>query len=1195
MDPSHSQHKTKRKPNKRQRQSCCCVPHSAYMMKTKVTRSIVVACLYSTVVAARSLWFPPKFFGSLPPTTTLLPSSSSSRQTGEEPLDRLRGGGDTTTTSSDRTSSEEEEERYSRQVYAVGKRAHGLIRSSVIYLDGPVGSGLLYETAKNLALSGIRKLVLIVDDGNEDESKFDSDSLYHNQALDDLGNAYLRAARAELEHDETARAADILAAYIQRLNPFVQVSIVTDRKESLTKDDSSGRKVVIVLDRPYSTQVQLNRLARANGVSFVALETAGVFGRIFCDFGPSFEVHDTDGETPLVTPLLRVERLADIDQHEKGDNRWVAIHCMDGEKHDVSKGDVIRFQFRNGDYSASICEVVKVKTPFQFVARLREGDTAGALLDQLNDAVSFSRTKIPQTINFIGLEDATKLAATDGTMFTACDLDKSWDEDRRKASFGCFQALASFVEEHQRLPGAKDRKTFSALVSEACDEDINKPKKGHIKNFLSSCAAKFGPLQAVFGAIGAQEALKAATGLYSPVKQFLLYDCDEVLGAKSERSEESTDDGYDTGLRHILGDSTVEKMQSQRIFIVGAGAIGCEILKNLAAMGAGTKNKGKIILTDMDTIEKSNLSRQFLFRDSDIGKFKSLAAMESVLRFQPSTKIEAHAAKVGATGDNLFDGKFWTKKVDTVLNALDNMDARIFIDRQCVANQKSLVDAGTLGPKGNVQVVIPFQSESYSSSVDPPEQAIPVCTLKNFPYAISHTIQWGRDLFDGFFRSRPSEATKFISSLQESSLDEIVSLAVGSMGEEAALAWSDDLENDLHPPIEPNSVLELALNWATRMAWKLFYKSINELLEEHPLDSRDDDGELFWSGSRRPPSPLKYVSFPTNTEEEVANANLVDFVQNAARLRLECYKSVADKGVAITHDDAKRALSQFDFEAQHDDGSNGNKNSNGNVNVNVNINQRVTQKLSHLSALSSFPEMSSAEFEKDDDTNGHVAFVNAASNLRAICYGIPPVDAMETRRIAGNIIPAMISTTAVVSAISCIEMVKLVQEAPLKKHRNAFINLALPFFAFTVPLPAEPVQGLHGREYTLWDRLAVKESKKTADGGGLTIKSLLTKLKRLASDDPSSVDVSSISLGPYLLYASFLHEDDRSLLKSSVWDVIAEALEDPDEGAREEDRQDDYIYSADDKSFDLTVVVEDSESGEEAELPTVCLKRYIGK
>ena len=236
-----------------------------------------------------------------------------------------------------------------------------------------------------------------------------------------------------------------------------------------------------------------------------------------------------------------------------------------------------------------------------------------------------------------------------------------------------------------------------------------------------------------------------------------------------------------------------------------------------------------------------------------------------------------------------------------------------------------------------------------------------------------------------------------------------------------------------------------------------------------------------------------------------------------------------------------------------------------------------------------------AEFEKDDESNGHVAFVAAASNLRAICYGIPPADLMETRRIAGNIIPAMITTTAFVSAISCIELVKLVQEVPLKKHRNAFINLALPFFAFTVPLPAEPFPGLQGREYTLWDRLVVKESQKVAHAGGLKMKSLIKKITVLASDDPSSVSVSSISLGPYLLYANFLHENDKSLLRSTVWDTIAEALEDPVEHGRDMSDESRFDYSLDADCFDITVVVEDVHTGEEAELPPISLRRYKAK
>ncbi len=65
----------------------------------------------------------------------------------------------------------------------------------------------------------------------------------------------------------------------------------------------------------------------------------------------------------------------------------------------------------------------------------------------------------------------------------------------------------------------------------------------------------------------------------------------------------------------------------------------------------------------------------------------------------------------------------------------------MYMDRRCVYYCKPLLESGTLGTKGNVQVVIPFLTESYSSSQDPPEKSIPICTLKNFPNAIEHTLQ----------------------------------------------------------------------------------------------------------------------------------------------------------------------------------------------------------------------------------------------------------------------------------------------------------------------------------------------------------------------------------------------------------------------------------------------------------------------
>ena len=201
---------------------------------------------------------------------------------------------------------------------------------------------------------------------------------------------------------------------------------------------------------------------------------------------------------------------------------------------------------------------------------------------------------------------------------------------------------------------------------------------------------------------------------------------------------------------------------------------------------------------------------------------------------------------------------------------------------------------------------------------------------------------------------------------------------------------------------------------------------------------------------------------------------------------------------------------------------------------------------------------------------------------------------MQTRKVAGKIIPAMISTTALVSALSCIEWIKLVQNAPLHLMRNSFCNLALPFFASTAPLLAETSPGPHGQEYSLWDRVDVKEKKK--DQGGISMKRLIRRILRKVSPKPDELKVLSISFGPFLLYANFLHEHDDSVLKASLWDVIQGAQdeeEDEDFGGRGDD--DDGIIAVElspDASFvDLTVIVEDEESGEEFELPPVRVRR----
>jgi ubiquitin-activating enzyme E1 len=126
-------------------------------------------------------------------------------------------------------------------------------------------------------------------------------------------------------------------------------------------------------------------------------------------------------------------------------------------------------------------------------------------------------------------------------------------------------------------------------------------------------------------------------------------------------------------------------------------------------------------------------------------------------------------------------------------------------------------------------------------------------------------------------------------------------------------------------------------------------------------------------------------------------------------------------------------------------------------------------------------KLTSLEFEKDDDANGHIDFITIASNIRASNYKIPHADKHKTKGIAGKIIPAIATTTSIVAGLVILEMFKLLHNhSKIEQYRSTTLNLALPFMAPMDPIEV-PKYKTCSKEYSIWDTLVVHGDRTVAE------------------------------------------------------------------------------------------------------------------
>ncbi|KAE9964230.1 E1 ubiquitin-activating protein [Venturia inaequalis] len=959
-----------------------------------------------------------------------------------------------------RKDGEIDESLYSRQLYVLGHEAMKRMGLSDILIVGLRGLGV--EIAKNIALAGVKSLTL-----------YDPKPA----TISDLSAQFFL-----FPEDVGKPRAKVTVPRVSELNPYTPVR--EHPSSDITSDlgQLKDYKVVVLTDTSLKDQLTIAEYCHANGIYVVIADTFGLFGSIFTDFGKNFTCGDPTGENPLSGIVSGID--------EEG-----IVTVFDENRHGLEDGDFITFQEVEGMAGINDAAPMKisVKGPYTFSI----GEAVSKFKGNYERGGMYTQVKMPKIIDFKPLSEQIK-----NPDHVISDFAKF---DRPAQLHVGFQALHAFAEKNGQLPrphsdaDAAEVFKIAQAINDAQEEKAELDEK-LLKELSYQARGDLSPMAAFFGGLAAQEVLKSVSGKFHPIVQFLYFDSLESLPTNSPRSEANCaplNTRYD-GQIAVFGKDFQDQLANVEEFLVGAGAIGCEMLKNWAMMGLATGPQGKIHVTDNDNIEKSNLNRQFLFRAKHVGKLKSDCAAEAVQAMNPDLHghINTLRDRVGAETEHIFHEKFW-QGLHGVTNALDNVEARTYVDRRCVFFRKPLLDSGTLGTKGNTQVVLPRITESYSSSQDPPEQSFPMCTLRSFPNRIEHTIAWAKELFHTYF-AQPAEVVNLYLT-QPDYLDK----ALKQSGNEKQTL--ETLRDFL--VTEKPLTFEDCIEWARYQFEKQYNNNIQQLLYNFPKDATTSSGQPFWSGPKRAPTPLKFdINNPTHFGFVQAGAALHAFnynIRSSEVTNKEYYERVLDNLIIPDFKPDSAVKIQAD-EKEPDPNANAGPASGDEL-------QQIASVLPEPKSLAGF-KLAPVEFEKDDDTNHHIDFITAASNLRAENYTIATADRHKTKFIAGKIIPAIATTTALVTGLVNLELYKVIDgKTDIEQYKNGFVNLALPFFGFSEPIasPKGKYIGTGGKEVEIdkiWDRFEIEN---------ITLKEMLDHFKA------KGLDITMISSGVSLLYASF--------------------------------------------------------------------------
>lgn len=930
-------------------------------------------------------------------------------------------------------------DKWSRQIRTYGIEITKILSKLKILIIGLRGFGV--EIAKNVILSNPYQV-----------------SIFDEQIckINDLGCNYFLTNEDVLNNK---RRDEACLKKLAELNPTTKVIIENNYLSKIKEFD-----VVIITEMMKSDIInKINRECHENNKGFIYALSLGLTGFVFSDFGKKHIIFDKSGKEKNTFYVTNITK-------EK--NGKMNIDLDKTEKRLNEKGYLI---FRQVE---GMTEINSVKPRYYEFNQENEneffiGDTSnyseyigGGVVEEFEYPIEMSYKTLQENL----------MNPTDTMM--QIDFSKN-KKDRKQLLHSLFISLQTYYDKNEKLPEINDENDSESLFNQIQEfknnidnkngffKDFPELNKILIKDLIKFSKAQHPSLCSFLGGFVAQESIKY-TGLYCPLNQWFWIDIyDETIINLTNANRTILNCRYDD-IISIYGRELVEKLHSCNMFLIGAGAVGCEYLKILSLMGISTKDHCKVTVTDNDCIENSNLNRQFLFRKEHVGKSKSLIACEQVKKINPEFNCESLQIEVREENEELFNENFF-KSQDFVLIAVDNVKARNYINNQCTLHGVKLIECGTLGENASSQLIIPFVSEEYKGN-EKNDNKIGMCTIRNLPSLIEHCIEWSRDKFSEYFDKNIKSLKYFLEEPQG-----FFKMNEGNDLYEKLFFLKEYFE------IFKSKSYDKCLNLGKKLFYLNFKSIIEDILLLNPPNKLCKDGSKFWKGSNRLPHIIEY----NHTQE-----------MNFYYIEYFSYLLADSLGIPINMDmNYKKEFIKLNKISNHEI-----------IKINIKNEINLEEKAKKIENLKSellqlysegfnqeeLKEIHEQIFEKDHDENHQVDFLYISSNLRASNFNIDQCSRDKVKFIAGNIVPSIPTTTSSIVGYISSQIFTLLQSTDLNYLRQISIDLSTPFFLIFRPQKAHqnkdkthPITKILTKaippNFTCWDYLEIKGNKTTND------------------------------------------------------------------------------------------------------------------